>query len=206
MKTRAQRGVDVETAIDSWERLLIEELEDDVWCRAAPSRVCKGVGLIAVKDIPANVNPVRMLNGLTQMSRRVKVQAEKVYGNKAIPESVKAMVRDFYYEDKAGYIHMPKLGMNHLFLIYFINHDNKNPNVVIERGIPITLRKIKCGEELLADYSKCWHHDFEEGEHHAWGNSFHKVYGDNNSRVRKNRKVSRPKNKARSQGGRRTSR
>ena len=131
---------------------LINNLQNDVYCRIKPSKK-HGVGVFAIKDIPKNTNPFKVTGKECISSRILNIPVEEV--NKLDTE-VKKMVNDFYHQQD-GYFGIPYKGLNANDISFYMN-TSKKPNVgfkIIENCSLVvfnTLKKIKKGEELLINY------------------------------------------------------
>ena len=136
---------------------ILNDLKKNVYCRLEASP--HGVGVFAVKDIPAGVNP--FVGPRTAQDEWIKIPESEVCENHEIPEAVKLMTEDFFIWEN-GFIYFPPLGMNELGVGYYVNH-SKNPNLREESKEFITLREVKVGEELTADYETYTDTDIEKG-------------------------------------------
>lgn len=114
---------------------------DGVYARIGPSRV-HGVGVIAIRDIPAGT---RIFRG--ESERVVWVSRAHV---RRLPAPLRQLYEDFamYWGDRYGV--PPTLNM--LSVGWYLNHANR-PNVEADDyGRFHALRRIRKGEELTADY------------------------------------------------------
>lgn len=114
---------------------------DGVYARIGPSRI-HGVGVRAIRDIPAGVLVFRGESGLVRWVSRAAVRR--------LPKAIRALYEDF------GMVSGRLLGvppnLNRLSVGWYINHSHR-PNVVAgDDGRFRTLRRIRKGEELTADY------------------------------------------------------
>ncbi len=112
-----------------------------MYCRIAPSRT-HGVGVRAIRDIPAGT---RVFRG--ESERVVWVSRAAV---RKLPAAVRALYEDFgmVWGDRIGV--PPTLNM--LSVGWYVNHSD-HPNVEAgDDGRFRTLRRIREGEELTADY------------------------------------------------------
>lgn len=126
---------------------LIAELENGIYVRPQPSPL-GGVGLFAIRDIPAGTDPFPGDN-----IEFVEIPEAEIMDNPAIPESVKKYVDDIcVYRD--GCYFVPKEGLNNITISSFINH-SEDPNIKVDvmRGNFVALRDIKAGEEITSDYT-----------------------------------------------------
>ena len=136
---------------------ILNDLKANVYCRLKASP--QGVGVFAVRDIPAGANPFMELKA--NENEWIKVPENEIYEDRKIPEAVKLMVEDFFIW-RNGFIYFPPLGMNEIGIGYYVNH-SKNPNLRGENKEFITLREVKAGEELTADYETYTDTDIERG-------------------------------------------
>jgi hypothetical protein len=113
-----------------------------VCTRLKPSKI-HGVGVFAIKDIPKNTK--LFSNDLSEMVwidkdslKKLPVQINNLYEDFAVPK-----------EDRYGC----PANFNRLTMSWYVN-DSKHPNVRCDNSYNFwTLRDIKSGEELTADYS-----------------------------------------------------
>ncbi len=119
---------------------------NEVWCRLGVTP--HGVGVIAIRSIPEGTDPFRncdRFGGTLRISERELAAADA-------PRVVKEMVRDFCASED-GYHHVPDYGIDAIDKSYFLNHSD-DPNVGTTDGHTFrTLRRIRKGEELRADYA-----------------------------------------------------
>jgi len=112
-----------------------------VFARIGPSRF-HGVGVIAIRDIPARTRVFRGEN-----ERAVWVSRSAV---RRLPPAIRALYEDF------GMVSGDRIGvppnLNMLSVGWYVNHSDE-PNVVAgDDGRFRALRRIAAGEELTADY------------------------------------------------------
>ena len=115
-----------------------------------------GVGVFAIKDIPANTNIFK--NDNTKMKWIAQSEVEKLE-----PE-LKKLYDDFCVvkDNKFGC----PVSFNQLTVGWYLNNDTNNPNVVCDKNYDFySLKEIKMGEELTVDYSK-YSDDFKIFEKH----------------------------------------
>lgn len=119
---------------------------NDVWCRLAVTK--HGVGVVAIRDIPKGVNPFKNCDphgGVLEIG-------EAELAASSAPEAAKQLVRDFCALQDGVYF-VPDYGIDAIDKSYFLNHSKKSNMVTHDRGENfVTARKIKKGEELVADY------------------------------------------------------
>jgi hypothetical protein len=144
------------------EEYLLEWFKNHVWARPKPSKICDGVGMFAIRDIPKGTK----VFDLAEKSVSAWVSWEKA---KSIPFRVLEWVLesqpdigdrviDYFQGEEPSlvFLHVTK-GLNWQTTWYFVNHSNK-PNLKYSR-LPVsptytTLRDIKEDEELLEDYNE----------------------------------------------------
>lgn len=126
---------------------LLEDLEKNIYCRLQPSSI-HGIGVFAIRDIPKGVNP--FFGHLTAPWK--KFFYKEFIGNSRIPPQVKEYVAAVY-PIQNGILYMPDHSLNAIGIYYFLNHSDA-PNIDGSDDCPefFTLRDIKKGEELFADY------------------------------------------------------
>jgi SET domain-containing protein len=140
---------------------LLEHLTNKVYCRIAPSPL-HGVGVFAVKLIPAGVDPFETFDE-SSARRRPEPVFVTLSGDdvRALPKQVGRILTDFYAVEADGGRDVPLAGPNGLNLSYYCNRcSNGPPNVTtVGAGVStdgtsriVTKRTIRPGEELLLDY------------------------------------------------------
>lgn len=127
---------------------LLRELKNEVFVRIRPSPE-KGVGVFAIRDIPANINPFGEDN-----IKFVKVPVDEIKLDPNIPPPVKEYVHTISV-CLGGYYYLPDCGLNNITSSFYVNH-SKEPNLKTtgpeESFIFTTTRKVLAGEELTIDY------------------------------------------------------
>ncbi|EKD43982.1 MAG: hypothetical protein ACD_72C00047G0001 [uncultured bacterium] len=124
---------------------VLNQLKNDIYCRLKPSEH-GGVGIFAIRDIPAGINPFVGTVVPNHYMFTVK-ELEVLHPN------VKRLVQDmFVFKD--GVYHVPDNGMAQVDIAYYVNHCDR-PNLrVVNNGLTFeTIREVKDGEELCADYA-----------------------------------------------------
>ena len=112
-----------------------------VFARIGPSRI-HGVGAIAVRDIPRGT---RVFGGEVEQVAWVRRSAVR-----RLPRAIRALYEDFGMVDGA-WLGVPR-NLNRLSVGWYVNHADE-PNLEAgEDGRFRTLRRIRAGEELTADY------------------------------------------------------
>jgi SET domain-containing protein len=126
-------------------KFLLDHLKNDVYCRLGVSKIA-GVGVFAIRDIPAGVNPLKSW----LPSQEVDIDKAEL---KKLPASVREQVEMFcYYDDKK--VSIPVIGLNSMNMAIYLNH-SKTPNLKFKRnGKLVALHDIKKNEELTIDYDK----------------------------------------------------
>ncbi len=130
---------------------LLEHLSQQVYCRLKPGT--HGVGVFAIKDIPAGVDPFPG----SYDGEYIEISDNEL---KEIPQGVVEMIKAYcVFED--GVWLVPETGLNSVDPSFFLNH-SKDFNVKTVDGASfMTTRIIKEGEELLVDYDT-----YSEGLNH----------------------------------------
>lgn len=112
-----------------------------VFARIGPSRL-HGVGVVAIRTIPANTLVFRGEDERVVWLRRSTVRR--------MPTSIRALYEDFGIVD-GNMLGVPP-SLNRLSVGWYVNHSDQ-PNLVAgDDGRFRTLRRIRKGEELTADY------------------------------------------------------
>ena len=142
----------IEKFFNKYSRLL-RNLKNDVNCRIKPSKV-QGVGVFAIKDIPKNTilfkTPEKCFNG----RNLIKIKSQEI--DKLQP-NIKSVVKDFHYNQNNNY-YIPSNGPNSFDMSFYVNHSDKH-NVIFtddhdcEMSFFKTIKKIKEGDEILANYN-----------------------------------------------------
>lgn len=121
---------------------------DDVWCRLAVTE--HGVGVVAVRDIPKGIDPFKRCDPFGDV---LEIPEKELEASDA-PHEAKQLVRDFCALQDGVYF-VPDYGIDAIDKSYFLNHSSK-PNMVTKDDgeVFVTARKIKKGEELVANYGQ----------------------------------------------------
>lgn len=132
---------------------LLETLKN-TYCRIGVSEI-SGVGVIAIQDIPKNVNPFRYPNGEFLEYKLILITKQEL---NSLPESVQKLIKDFIIiDDSQDTYAIPENGLNDMDITFYMNHSTKpNVDIVFDKKCKYatfrTNRKIKVGEELLINY------------------------------------------------------
>lgn len=114
---------------------------DGVYARIGRSRL-HGVGVVAIRDIPNGTLVFRGEEERVAWVRRKDVRR--------MPTAIRALYEDFGIVD-GDLLGVPS-NLNRLSVGWYVNHSN-HPNLVAgDDGRFRTLRRIRSGEELTADY------------------------------------------------------
>lgn len=114
------------------------------YCRIRRSQI-EGVGIVAVRDIPANTNPFYGI--YPQKWYRIPVSQIREYD-----AELYKMIDDFYVIETDGTAWVPEHALNGMDISFFLNHSD-TPNIQTRDGEHfVTTRAIKKGEELSIGY------------------------------------------------------
>lgn len=134
---------------------LLDNLKKQTYCRISRSKVA-GVGVIAIKDIPKDVNPfVYSGNKICGANSKSYNITQQDMSN--LPQETQRLIKDFFAKEDDGSYEVVKDGLNSLNITSYMNH-SKNPNMGVYEikqcnyTIFKSLRKIKKGEELFISY------------------------------------------------------
>ncbi len=134
-------------------KALLECLKN-TYCRIGVSGI-SGVGVIAIQDIPKNINPFTYPNGECLEYKLVSITKQEL---KSLPEPVQKLIKDFIIiDDSQDSYAIPENGMNAMDITFYMNHSTKpNIDIVFDKKCKYatfrTNKKIKVGEELLINY------------------------------------------------------
>lgn len=122
-------------------KLAIKRLEF-VYCRIQSSSI-DGVGLFAIKDIPAGIDPFNNSYMAHDSLLIKKTEIEKQ------SDEIKKLLEDYWPSNNNSEIILP-VYPNQIILSNYLNYTDNNPNIHLNNdGKWETLRLIKKGEELL---------------------------------------------------------
>ena len=126
----------------------------EVYCRLGVTK--HGVGVIAIRDIPKGVDPLKNSDPCGDVLEIPESELESYDA----PDEAKNMVRDFCALQNGVYF-VPNFGIDALTKFYFLNHSKKPNMMTPDKGETfITMRDIRAGEELTADYD-----EYHESKH-----------------------------------------
>lgn len=124
---------------------ILNQLKNDIYCRLGVSKF-GGVGVFAIRDIPAGVDPFLG----TVQPKHVFVPVEELT---SLHPNVKRLVQDMFVYQNGAY-RLPDNGLAQIDVAYYTNHsDSPNIRAVNNDRTFETIRIIKEGEELVSDYS-----------------------------------------------------
>lgn len=131
--------------MSSYPKSLITRIKK-TYCRIKISKI-EGVGIFAIRDIPANTNPFYGIH--PQKWYKIPVTQFKKYD----PEIYK-MIDDFYVIESTGSAWLPENGLNGMDISFFLNQ-SRYPNIYTTNDGEnfLTCRLIKKGEELTIAYA-----------------------------------------------------
>lgn len=147
---------------------LLDHLRNGPYVKLAPSRVA-GVGVVAITDIPAGVDPFSPPNAsLHAVERSVRLTGDEL---QSCPEAVVAHVLDFHDTKHAhtvgGKVYPPFIDLNACSTVamdasWYLNHsdvanmEDYNPPAAASEKPSFasyrTTRTVRAGEELFLDY------------------------------------------------------
>ncbi len=130
----------------------------DVYCRLGITT--HGVGVVAIRDIPAGTDVFRHADPFGSALRITKAELDSCDA----PPEAKRMVQDFCVMQDGVYT-VPDYGMDAITKLYYVNH-SADPNLATTDGGEsfVTTRPVKQGEELTVNYDT-----YHESDH------FHKT-------------------------------
>jgi hypothetical protein len=141
------------------DELMLNHIENDVYTRLSMREIALAdgrktyiVGVYAIRDIPAGINPFKTLLGDCFGENPV------VYlpNDHLRLQETRSFLSEFFIGDAKNFA-LPILGPNSISVVYFMNHSN-TPNMTMEETdecqykIYKTKTVIKTGEELVIDY------------------------------------------------------
>ncbi len=131
---------------------LISNLKNNIYCIIDKSDI-HGVGVFAIRTIPANTNPFILADGNAKVYNTIGIVDDDLKG---VPKSVVKLLDKYLIPD--DYYPVISNGLNDMDISFYINHsDTPNVKTAYTRGNDLlefnTIRKIKKGEELLYDYN-----------------------------------------------------
>lgn len=131
---------------DLKEKLILKRLEK-VYCKLAPSPI-HGIGVFAIKDIPVGTNP---FNNSFMAQEAVVVNKNKL---KDLGPEILSLLHDYHPTSDPNKQIVSNFPNQPIWTNYINYVDSKNPEPNIElmtNGEWVTLRNIRCGEELIED-------------------------------------------------------
>lgn len=115
------------------------------YCRLQSSKV-SGIGVFAVRNIPKNTNIFWGVKDERWANFNIKEF-------KPLGKEIVKMVADFFVVNPDGRVEVPGCGFNGMNVSFFLNHSAKANVKTVDGGENfVTIRKVKKGEELTADY------------------------------------------------------
>jgi hypothetical protein len=130
---------------------IIDHLKNDIYCRIGVSKI-NGVGVIALKDIPPNIDPFKNLS--THKNKIIKLYDNDL---KDVDINVIKLIKDFFGNNNSYDVLYD--GPNNINISFYLNH-SENPNIkIIDDTINdyysfLTNKFIKCGDELTINYNE----------------------------------------------------
>lgn len=129
---------------------VLQRLKDQAFCRVQPSKI-HGVGVFAIRNIPANISPWITLNH----HRDDSLHFISSHDLRKLDSPIKDMLLDYNLKENQG-VYISPHELETLHITQFLNA-SKTPNLDFlfnTTGKFITNREIREGEELTADYQK----------------------------------------------------
>ena len=124
---------------------LIKKL-DNTYCRLQPSGI-SGVGVFAIRDIPANTNP---FEGVVP-PKWISFDMDEL---NMLDPAILRMIDDFNVIESDETVLIPSCALNGMDISFFVNNsDNPNLRSIDEGFTFLTNRAIKKGEELSVSYA-----------------------------------------------------
>lgn len=120
----------------------------NTYCRLRPSGI-EGVGVFAVRDIPAGINPMTP----SKEAENALWHEFKLSQLNDLDSEVLKMVDDFFVIEKDKTVMIPEHAFNSMDISFFVNNSGAPNMKTIDEGFTfVTLREIKKGEELTVAY------------------------------------------------------
>lgn len=107
---------------------LLENLRYRTFCRLGTSKL-SGIGVIAIKKIPRNVDPFQTVYRLETVS--IELSPKEV---ESLDPGVSTLVKDFFMRTPNNMYPVYFNGLNALDIAYYLNH-SENPNVMMVNEI-----------------------------------------------------------------------
>ena len=126
---------------------VLEKLKN-TYCRLRSSGI-EGVGVFAIRDIPAGINPMLP----SKEAKNARWYEFKVSELKDLDKEVLKMADDFFVIEKDETVMIPEHAFNGMDISFFVNNSKKPNMKTVDNGFTfVALRKIKKGEELTVAY------------------------------------------------------
>tara|TARA_B110001454_G_scaffold181617_1_gene175746 strand:- start:742 stop:1251 length:510 start_codon:yes stop_codon:yes gene_type:complete len=143
---------------DPFKAAFLRHLGTEIFCRIGISPI-SGVGVIAIRDIPANTDP--FLCTPPKGDHFIDISEQEL---SEMNPSIQQYIKDFFSKDEQGAYPVNATGLNDLNISFFVNH-SATPNLKIEDvkvendtekvnslNTFLTNRNINAEEELTCDY------------------------------------------------------
>lgn len=132
---------------------VLKHIREHTWCRIGVSKAVSGeVGVIALRDIPPNIDPFVSFH-----SHEPGISALKRSEFQSMHPAVQRYVKDFFEDTSSEHVSVISTGMNTMNISFYVNHSSHMPNLrVTHDGSWIsfrTTRLIHEGEELFYTYA-----------------------------------------------------
>tara|TARA_Y100000592_G_scaffold14477_1_gene20579 strand:+ start:752 stop:1252 length:501 start_codon:yes stop_codon:yes gene_type:complete len=152
------------------EKYILEWYKNKIWTKPSLSKVCEGIGMVAIRDIPKGTSVFdladRSVYGWIPWEQAKKIpkgvlnwvlECQPQLGDKVMDNP--NFKKEWFDDQHPALFAYTQVGMNWQTTWYYVNHSEDNPNVSANStGHPrvlkyIALRDIYEGEEILENYN-----------------------------------------------------
>ena len=152
------------------EKYILEWYRNKIWAKPFLSKICNGIGMIAIRDIPKGTSifdlaeksvygwiPWSEARSIPREVLEWVLECQPQLGDKVV--DVETLHNEFFNDEHESMFGYTQQGMNWQTTWYYVNHSSDNSNVAAHStGHPrvqkyITLKDIYKGEEILEDYN-----------------------------------------------------
>jgi hypothetical protein len=134
---------------------LLSNLRDDTYCRLGVSKI-SGVGVLAIKNIPSDVEVFRFANSALSAGEAIEISEREALN---LGQPMISYINDMLVKTEYGSYHFPCKGINSIDVSFYLNH-SETPNVRLSNEGNdgdflsfVAVKEIKKGEELTQDYN-----------------------------------------------------